>query len=143
METKNLRLLVLDDSSNEAERFAAIFRNAGYATRLHRITSADDAKTVLYQSWDLIIANPTSENYDALDLLQLIRSKRLDIPLIQLVEAPSESLEQIAINYLSKGVQDVLPLDVDNELLLLTAQRELNNLVKRRLLVRVEKTCRV
>lgn len=77
METKNLRLLILDDSPNEAENYAVIFRNAGYATRLHRITSAEDAETVLAQNWDLIIAAPSSENYDPVDLLAFIKAKRL------------------------------------------------------------------
>lgn len=139
METKNLRLLVLDDSPNEAERFAAIFRNAGYATRLHRIASATDAGSVLDQSWDLIIATSMNENYDSLALLQLIRSKHLDIPFLQLIEPTLATDEQEVISYLKKGVQSVLSLEVSDELLLLVAQRELYNLIRRRSLVRIEK----
>ncbi len=139
METKNLRLLVLDDSPNEAERFAAIFRNAGYATRLHRIASATDAGSVLDQSWDLIIATSMNENYDSLALLQLIRSKHLDIPFLQLIEPTLATDEQEIISYLKKGVQSVLSLDVSDELLLLVAQHELYNLIRRRSLVRIEK----
>lgn len=139
METKNLRLLVLDDSPNEAERFAAIFRNAGYATRLHRIASADDANSVLDQSWDLVIATSMNDNYDSLALLQLIRSKHLDIPFLQLVEPALATNEQEVISYLKKGVQGVLSLEAGDEFLLLIAQHELYNLIRRRSLVRVEK----
>lgn len=139
METKNLRLLVLDDSPNEAERFAAIFRNAGYATRLHRIASADDANSVLDQSWDLVIATSMNDNYDSLALLQLIRSKHLDIPFLQLVEPALATNEQEVIGYLKKGVQGVLSLEAGDEFLLLIAQHELYNLIRRRSLVRVEK----
>lgn len=139
METKNLRLLILDDSPNEAEDYAVIFRNAGYATRLHRITSAEDAETVLAQNWDLIIAAPHSENYDPAELLQYLKVKKIDIPYIQLLEPESLEDDQYTISYLQKGAQDVLSIDVEADHLLLVAQRELKNLLKRRLLVRSEK----
>lgn len=139
METKNLRLLILDDSPNEAENYAVIFRNAGYATRLHRITSAEDAETVLAQNWDLIIAAPQSENYDPVELLTFIKAKKIDIPYIQLLNPESLEDDQFTISYLKKGAQDVLSIDVEADHLLLIVQRELSNLFKRRLLVRSEK----
>ena len=40
IEKKTIRLLILEDSQNEAERLVSLFRNSGRATRVHRITSA-------------------------------------------------------------------------------------------------------
>ena len=42
IEKKTIRLLILEDSQNEAERLVSLFRNAGNATRVHRLTSSDD-----------------------------------------------------------------------------------------------------
>ncbi len=55
---KTIRLLILEDSQNEAERLVSLFRNAGHATRVHRLTSSDDLAEALQQSWDLLIAAP-------------------------------------------------------------------------------------
>lgn len=139
MDTKNLRLLVLDDSPNEAEGYATIFRNVGYATRLHRITSPQDAEVVLTQTWDLIIAAPNSENYEPIDLLMLVKAKKIDIPYIQLLDKESLQENHIVVDYLSKGAKDILPADVESNVLILVAKRELSNLMKRRQLVRIER----
>lgn len=139
MEKRNLRLLILDDSPNEAENYAVIFRNAGYATRLHRITSAEDAETVLSQGWDLLIAAPTSENLDPETLLTMVHSKKVDIPYIQLLSEEDIPDEQQVIKFLKKGAQAVLSVDADPQHLLLIAKREIENLAKRRLLIRTEK----
>ena len=61
IEKKTIRLLILEDSQNEAERLVSLFRNAGHATRVHRLTSPEDLAETLQQSWDLLIAAPTSE----------------------------------------------------------------------------------
>ena len=63
-EKKTIRLLILEDSQNEAERLVSLFRNAGRATRVHRLTSSDDLAETLQQSWDLLICAPSSEHLD-------------------------------------------------------------------------------
>ena len=60
IEKKTIRLLILEDSQNEAERLVSLFRNAGRATRVHRLTSSDDLNEALQQSWDLLICAPSS-----------------------------------------------------------------------------------
>ena len=42
IEKKTIRLLILEDSQNEAERLVSLFRNAGNATRVHRLISSED-----------------------------------------------------------------------------------------------------
>lgn len=139
MDTKNLRLLVLDDSPNEAESYATIFRNAGYATRLHRITSAEDAELVLDQTWDLIIAAPHTENYEPIDLLALIKTKKVDIPYIQLLDNDLVLDPHTVADYLARGAKDVLCIEPKPTNLILVAKRELASLVSRRQLARIEK----
>ncbi|HAQ87832.1 MAG TPA: ferrous iron transporter C, partial [Pseudomonas sp.] len=83
---KTIRLLILEDSQNEAERLVSLFRNAGQATRVHRLTSSEDLADVLQQTWDLLINAPTSTNLDPSEAIGAIRKQAKDIPVIQLID---------------------------------------------------------
>ncbi|MBA1273524.1 EAL domain-containing response regulator [Stutzerimonas azotifigens] len=128
LEKKTIRLLILEDSQNEAERLVSLFRNAGRATRVHRLTSNDDLADALLQSWDLLISAPHSDNLPPSDALNAIRRQAKDIPFIQLLESNDTDLITEA---LMLGAQDALPQGED-ERLVLVANRELSNLEERR-----------
>ena len=128
IEKKTIRLLILEDSQNEAERLVSLFRNAGRATRVHRITSSDDLGEALQQSWDLLINAPSSEHLDPSEAISAIRRQAKDIPVIQLTaDNDSEAITES----LMLGAQDALPQG-DDERLILVANRELANLEERR-----------
>jgi len=128
IDKKTIRLLILEDSQNEAERLVSLFRNAGRATRVHRLTSSEDLTQALQQTWDLLICAPESENLDPSDAITSIRRQSKDIPVIQLVaDTSSDSITEA----LTLGAQDALPQGED-ERLLLVANRELANLEERR-----------
>ncbi|UVE17266.1 EAL domain-containing protein [Pseudomonas sp. LS44] len=128
IEKKTIRLLILEDSQNEAERLVSLFRNAGRATRVHRLTSSDDLAEALQQSWDLLIAAPSSENLEPSEAITAIRRQAKDIPVIQLlVGNDSDDVTEA----LTLGAQDALPQGED-ERLILVANRELANLEERR-----------
>ncbi|MBD9482743.1 GGDEF domain-containing response regulator [Pseudomonas sp. PDM14] len=128
IEKKTIRLLILEDSQNEAERLVSLFRNAGRATRVHRITSSDNLAEALQQSWDLLITAPSSENLDPNEAITAIRRQAKDIPVIQLIDGNDSDAVTEA---LSLGAQDALPQGED-ERLILVANRELANLEERR-----------
>ena len=128
LQKKTIRLLILEDSQNEAERLVSLFRNAGQATRVYRLTSSDDLASALQQTWDLLIAAPSSENLEPSEAIATIRRQAKDIPIIQLTA--SNDAEAI-IDALTLGAQDALPQGED-EWLLLVANRELANLEQRR-----------
>ncbi|WOF77602.1 EAL domain-containing protein [Stutzerimonas kunmingensis] len=128
LQKKTIRLLILEDSQNEAERLVSLFRNAGQATRVHRLTSSDDLAEALKQTWDLLINAPQSENLDPSEAISAIRRQAKDIPILQLTA--SNDAEAIT-EALMLGAQDALPQGED-EWLLLVANRELANLEERR-----------
>lgn len=128
LQKKTIRLLILEDSQNEAERLVSLFRNAGQATRVHRLTSSDDLAEALKQIWDLLISAPQSENLDPSEAISAIRRQAKDIPIIQLTAG--NDAEAIT-DALMLGAQDALPQGED-EWLLLAANRELANLEERR-----------
>lgn len=128
IEKKTIRLLILEDSQNEAERLVSLFRNAGRATRVHRLTSSEDLADALQHSWDLLITAPSSEQLDPSEAIDAIRRQAKDIPVIQLLEGnDSDSITEA----LALGAQDALPQGED-ERLVLVAKRELANLEERR-----------
>ncbi|MDO9322681.1 MAG: EAL domain-containing protein [Pseudomonas sp.] len=128
IEKKTIRLLILEDSQNEAERLVSLFRNSGRATRVHRLVSSDDLAQALAQSWDLLIAAPHSDNLDPNEAITAIRRQAKDIPFIQLTDGNNSDAITEA---LALGAQDALPQGED-ERLMLVANRELANLEERR-----------
>ncbi|MGE4407719.1 EAL domain-containing protein [Pseudomonas sp.] len=128
LQKKTIRLLILEDSQNEAERLVSLFRNAGQATRVHRLTSSDDLAEALKQTWDLLINAPHSENLDPSEVIGAIRRQAKDIPVIQLTAGNDAEAITTA---LMLGAQDALPQGED-EWLILVANRELANLEERR-----------
>lgn len=134
IEKKTIRLLILEDSQNEAERLVSLFRNSGSATRVHRLTSSDDLNDVLQQTWDLLICAPSSEQLSPSESISTIRRLAKDVPAIQLLaDNDSDSITEA----LAMGAQDALPQG-DDERLILVAKRELQNLEERRARRRAE-----
>ena len=125
---KTIRLLILEDSQNEAERLVSLFRNAGQATRVHRLTSDEDLADVLQQTWDLLINAPTSANLDPSETISTIRKQGKDIPIIQMIDG--NDVDAIT-EALALGAQSAVPQGED-EWLILVAARELANLEERR-----------
>jgi len=125
---KTIRLLLLEDSQNEAERLVSLFRNAGQATRVHRLTSSEDLADALQQTWDLLINAPASVNLDPSEAIGAVRKQAKDIPVIQLIEG--NDVDAIT-EALSLGAQGALPQGED-EWLILVANREIANLEERR-----------
>ncbi|MEH6492242.1 EAL domain-containing protein [Halopseudomonas sp.] len=127
-EKQAIKLLILDDSQNNAERLVSLLRNAGHATRAHRITSVEDLQESLQQTWDLCLARPETSFMTAHEAVSLIARQSRDIPFILLTPTPSTELR---IDALRAGMQDALS-DESDALLTLVANRELANLHARR-----------
>ena len=121
---KAIRLLILDDSQNNAERLVSLLRNAGHATRAHRITSAEDLQECLQQNWDLCLAQPETSFMTAEDAAALIKRQSRDVPLILLKPGIDIDMRTSALRC---GMADALPQDAE-ALLTLIVDRELVNL---------------
>ncbi len=124
-----IRLLILDESQNRAEELIILLRNAGRATRAHKIESEDDLINRLKeQPWDLFLSRWEADGVSAEQAIQHIRNLERDIPVIMLADSRDPSL---ITEGLEQGAQDVALAD-DNDRLKLIIARELNNLQQRR-----------
>ena len=124
-----VHLLILDPSQNDAESLVSLLRNAGRATRAHRITSEEDLEEALKNSnWDLLLARDIEQEFSADSALAMIRRMDKDIPCLFLTE--EESRER-TVAVMKAGAQDTVQSGY-NDLLVLKAKRELAALEDRR-----------
>ncbi len=87
-----LRLLVIEESRNDAEALANVLRNAGQASRL---SYAED-KEGLEQSFDkqvpdLVLCAMCLETLSVQDVTQMLAGRELTIPLIAIGESADEA----------------------------------------------------
>ncbi|WP_166264201.1 EAL domain-containing response regulator [Marinobacter caseinilyticus] len=131
MQKKNatVHLLILDPSQNDAETLISLLRNAGHATRAHRVTSQEDLEEAIKTSnWDLLLARDVEQEFKPEDALGMIRRLDKDIPFILLTE---DFGRDRTVAFMKAGAQDTVPFGY-SDLVILTAKRELAALDERR-----------
>ncbi|MDO6442600.1 MULTISPECIES: EAL domain-containing protein [unclassified Marinobacter] len=124
-----VHLLILDPSQNDAESLVSLLRNAGRATRAHRITSEEDLEEALKSNnWDLLLARDIEQEFSADSALAMIRRMDKDIPCLFLTE---EETRERTVAVMKAGAQGTVQSG-HNDLLVLKTKRELAALEDRR-----------
>ncbi len=124
-----IRLLIINDSRDEAERLISMLNNAGRPSRPQHIDSEEGlAKLLQEQVWDLLIGHDTSQKLTPSNAIKQIKRLNKDVPVI--LQTDSESTQAV-VEGLKLGATDVVRLD-DDQHLLLVIQRELENCEQRR-----------
>lgn len=122
--TETIRLLILNDSQQEAERLISMLHNAGRPNRAQHVISDESlAKLLEEQAWDLLIAHDKTQNLTPSDAVKQIRRLNKDVPVILLTD---EEGSQAVVEGLKQGAADVVRLDEDQHLLLVIT-REMAN----------------
>jgi len=128
MQQATIRLLILNDSSPEAERLISMLQNAGRAVRATHAESEEAlSKLLLEKVWDLLIAHENTESVPPVNAIKSIRQQNKDIPVILLSD---RSGSQPCVEGVKLGARDVVKIDEDQHLLLVI-ERELNNRLER------------
>lgn len=124
MSTNNtIRLLILNDSRQEAERLISMLNNAGHPVRAQHVDSEEALNKLLQEkAWDLLIGLDTTTNLKPADAIRAIRRMNKDIPVI--LQTDSEGSQHI-VEGMKIGASDVVRLDEDQHLLMVI-QREVN-----------------
>ncbi len=128
IERKAIRLLILEDSQNEAERIVSLFRNSGLTTRVGRADTAETLSEALTSSWDLCIASFECEQLPMATAMEALQKTEHDLSFIQIIE---ELSPELIVEAIQLGAQAAIPRGED-ELLILVVRRELNSLQDRR-----------
>jgi diguanylate cyclase (GGDEF)-like protein/PAS domain S-box-containing protein len=127
--TATVHLLILDPSQNDAESVVSLLRNAGRATRAHRITSEEDLEENLKSgTWDLLLARDVEQEFTPDDALAMVKRMDKDVPFILMSEDYSR---ERAVGLMKAGAQDIVPYQYSDHLVLVV-KRELAALEERR-----------
>ena len=104
-----IRVLIIEDSEDDALLLAGCFRRAGYALEFQRVDSAAAARqAMLSGQWDAILSDHSMPGFNALAALALMQALQLDLPFI-IVSGVIE--EETAIAAMRAGAHDYLSKD--------------------------------
>lgn len=128
-----LRILLIEDSEDDAFLMLRRFREAGYRLHSVRVETADDMRRELQtQVWDVVLSDHSMPHFSALAALRLMQEVRLDLPFIIVSGVINEETAIAAMragahDYLSKNHLDRLVPAVEREM------REAHHRAERRL----------
>lgn len=80
---KPLRVLLVEDSQNDAMLLELALERAGFRPQCERVDTADALQEALdRQEWDMVVADYVMPKFDGLSALALVKEKGLDLPFI-------------------------------------------------------------
>ena len=134
--SENLRLLIIEDSEDDAILISRELGAGGYEVEFERVDSPDAlARACDQHKWDLIISDFSMPHFSGTDALKLVRSKGLDAPFIFVSGTMGE---ETAVTAMRNGAQDYL-MKSSLKRLVPAVRRELNEHEHRQERVRLEK----
>jgi len=130
-----LRLMIVDDSVEDAESIVSAMRNAGIAVRPLRPASADELSGMLAgQAIDLVLSAQQSKGITLDEVLQLVKSSGKDLPVI----AVADRVDEASMSQAFAGGVRGIALRNKPQQLLGTVRAEWADLEARRSLRRLE-----
>jgi PAS domain S-box-containing protein len=117
-----LRVLILEDSPQDAELMAEMLRRAGHALTVEVTDSPEQFRQQLKQAdFEVVLADYNLHGWDARDALEILHQEGKDVPLIVVTgtlgdEAAVECIKQGAADYILKDRLHRLPVAVDHAL---------------------------
>jgi len=117
-----LRLLIVEDSVEDAELLVHALQRGGYATTYERVDTADRLRAALGAgAWDLVVSDHSVPQFNSHAALKLVKESGLDVPFIIVSGTIGEEQAVLAMkagasDYLVKGnLARLLPV-VEREL---------------------------
>jgi len=106
VENKLLRLLVIDDSPDDAELATAALRHAGYRVKSQRVQDLGGAQAALAKGdWDVVIGEIDVPQLSVPSMLELLKRLKLDLPVIVMTRTVSD--EELT-TLIRNGARDVV-----------------------------------
>ncbi|HOF86545.1 MAG TPA: ATP-binding protein [Armatimonadota bacterium] len=98
-----LRVLVVDDSADDALLLAHALRGGGYAPVIARVDTADAMREALREPWDVILADYTMPRFSGPAALRLAQELGIDLPFIMV---SGKQGEETAVEVMRAGAHD-------------------------------------
>ncbi len=107
--TKTVRVLVVDDSDDDAELVVRELRRAGWTTEHERVDKQGPlVKALRARPWDVVVADYSLPQLDALHTLALIAEHQPDVPC---VVVSGRTGEEAAVETMQRGARDYVVKD--------------------------------
>src|SRR5579883_1063310 len=124
-----LRVLIVEDSEDDALLLLRELRRAGYETVSERVETRLEMEKALEQKWDMVLSDYTLPRFGVLEALHLLEEKGLDIPFIAVSGIVNEVtilevMKAGAADYLMKDNLTRLGAAVERELREATMRRD-------------------
>ena len=124
-----LRVLLVEDSDDDAMLVEGLLRRDGFDVSLTRVEGRIALDEALAQDWDLVISDFSLPQFTAIDVIRAVRERGLDVPLIIVSgtigeETAVETMRIGADDYLMKGKLQRLPMAIRRELREFEIRRE-------------------
>ena len=136
--TKSLRLLVVEDSPQDAEIAVREIRRGGFDVTWKRVETAEAMRTNLREkTWDIIVCDYQMPKFNGPAAIALLKETGIDIPLIIVSgvigeETAVECMRSGAHDYVMKGNLPRLVPAIERELKEAESRRELKRLEEAR-----------
>lgn len=137
--SKPLRVLIVEDSEDDALFLLHELRKGGYTVTSERVDTAPAMSAALEKrAWDVVIADYVMPHFSAPDALILLKGKGVDLPFIVV---SGKIGEDIAVATMKAGAHDYL-MKGNLKRLVAAVERELREAVERRERRRAEESLR-
>src|SRR5580704_4034230 len=104
--TKMLRVLIVDDSENDAILLLRALRKAGYEPVFERVSTAPAMRAALEkQKWEIVISDYEMPQFGGLEALQTLKESGHDLPFILISAVVSE---ETAVAAMKAGAHDYM-----------------------------------
>lgn len=133
--TRQLRLLIVEDSEDDVRLLLRELRRNGYEPDIERVETYESMKEALSRrEWDIVISDYIMPRFNGLDALNVLKESGLDLPFIIV---SGKIGEDIAVEAMRAGAHDYM---VKGNLarLVPAVERELRDVETRRARKRVE-----
>src|SRR5436309_14183436 len=104
--SKPLRILIVEDSEEDTQLLLHELRRGAYEPAFERVdTPAAMSAALDQQNWDLVVADFSMPQFNALAALELLNKKGLDLPFIIVSGTIGE---EIAVSAMKNGARDYI-----------------------------------
>jgi two-component system cell cycle sensor histidine kinase/response regulator CckA len=125
---KSLRVLVVEDSVDDAQLLLREIERGGYAVEHQRVESAAEMGRLLKEfTWDIVISDYSMPKFNAIQALEVLKASGLDLPFIIVSGTIGED---VAVSAMRGGAHDYL-LKGKLKKLIPVIQRELRDASER------------
>ena len=141
---KQLRLLIIEDSENDALLLLRELRKSSWSLVSERVYTAEDMRYCLNkQNWDIVVCDYVMPNFGCLQALKVLKEAGLDIPFIlvsgQITDDQAVSAMKAGANdFVMKGNLKRLILAIDREIIEAESRKERKRAEEDRRLAEIE-----